>query len=133
MKSFARFLHVTLTRSSSTGDSNAAATEASGPSPTWFFEDLFVSPVAFSAFNSSLTPSSSELHECQRVQWRTTLGEGIEFNEEFVGRSPLADLDDGSVLNSWSLNDLDSAATRMRPSGHAFADECISAISVCNT
>ena len=129
MKSFSRFLHVTLARGSSRGDSNAEVTEASGLSPAWFLEDVFASPVAFSAFNSSLAPSS-ELRECQRMQWRTTLGEGIEFHEEFVGRFPLANLDESNALNSWSLNDLHSAVTQLGPFRQARAGAHILAISV---
>lgn len=129
MKSFARFLHVTFGRGISDAGSSTAATEAWASSPTWFFEDLFVSPVAFRAFNSSLGDSS---HECRRVQWRATLGEGMEFDEDSVGPSPLANLDDGNVLNSWSLKDLDSAAAKMGSSGGAFVEGHIPAILVCH-
>ena len=44
------------------------------------------------------------------------------FDEDFLGHSPLANLDDGNILSSWSLKDLDSAGAKTGPSGHAFAD-----------
>lgn len=119
MKSFSRFLRVSLACGSSMADPSASAADTS---PTWFFEDLFISPVAFRAFTSSLTPSSSKARKYQHLQWQATSDEGVEFDEDFLGRSPLANLDDGNILSSWGLKDLDFTGAEMGPSGHTFAD-----------